>query len=321
VNVNGGSSYEVLKNAVERIASVNHVTGSEDHIGVSNSHVSVEIENTLHPSDQLSVGWDYLTTLGLQVLNGRDFDERRQTDATQAIIVNRSFSQYMGWKEPVGHEIKINDGRFYVIGEVKDFHYESFENKISPLVIRITEPQNYRFLSASIGSGDIKQLGAQIETEWKKLFPDEPCDYFYQASVFDNDFQQYDLVTGVLSTAGFIAIFLAVIGLYGLSSLSIKSRLKEIGIRKVLGGSLTHLGYILTREIVLLLSISSLVAAPISYFAVMALLDTITKYVMPMTFLPFLVTGILLLIMSIAAVASQVIRAYSTNPSNTLRME
>ena len=321
VNVKGTSNFEKLKNEIIQIPEVISVAGSENQIGRSQIEISIEIDKIVQKINQLSIGWDYIETMGLELSQGRDFDNKLKTDGIRSVIVNKKFTDKMGWNDPLGKLIKIKSQNYYVIGELKDFHYQSFETEIDPLVIRITDPVRFQYLSVKINFGSLLSVATEMEGKWKELFPDDPYTFFYQDSVFDRDFQQYNLVTGVLTTAGIIAIFLATIGLYGLSSMSIKSRLKEISIRKVLGGDWVNLGYILNKEFIYLLTLSSILAAPFGYYAVLALLDTITKFSMPITITPFLLTGVLLLILSVLAVGGHVFKVIRSNPTDALRMD
>lgn len=321
VKVNGKSNFEKLKNKIEDNPSITKISGANNHVGQSIWERTIEINKKKYVVDELNVGEQYLETMGIKVVKGRSFNDYRTSDQNQSVIVNNLFVKKMGWDNPLDKTFQIDKKNYHVIGEVKNFHYRDFGKKIGPLMIRTTKSDNFKYLCARVNNESLIEAGATIEAAWKKLFPNDPYNYFYQDTVFDRFYQGYSEVTTIITTAGMIAIFLAVIGLFGLSSLSIKSKFKEISIRKVLGGDWSHLAYILNKEFIVLLAISSLIAAPVSYFAVELLLSTLLLYTMPMTILPFVFTGFLLLMLSLIAVGGHVYRAVYSNPSESLRVE
>ena len=321
VKVKGASAYDKLSKEIQRLTNVKNVAGSLDRIGSSTSEVTFEIDERRYTSEQLYIGWNLIETLGIKLVDGRSFDEDLESDRSQSVVVNQSFVKMMGWDDPLERSISIAEENFYVIGVVQDFHYRPFWAEIGSLILRVSPEEHFQYLSAQVPHRQLVATGSDIESIWRNIFPDDPYDFYYQDSIFDQAFQEYDMVTGVISTAGFIAIFLAMIGLFGLSALRIKSKLKEISIRKVLGGSWMELSVTLNREFVTLAIIASLIGIPASYFATTALLSTVTKFPMTISWLPFVITTFMLLLLSLVTVGGHVFKAITTNPSEALRTE
>ena len=321
VKINGGVAYERLKPEIENLPGILQVAGTSNRIGSGNEEVTFDYMESPYTTDQLRVGWDYLETLGLHFTAGRTFDRQRASDADQSIIVNQTLVDEMSWEEPIGKILTLGNTDFNVVGVVQDFHYRPFWVEIEPLVIRLSSQDDYKYLTARVQPDRMLEVGELMEASWYRVFPNDPYDFFYQDSVFDNAFREFDMVTAIITTAGSIAILLALIGLFGLSSLRIKAKLKEISIRKVLGGDWKHLSLVLNKEFALLLFAASALAVPLSFFAVRALLETVTKYPMPMTPWPFMIALTMLITLSIAAVGGHVYRAVLTNPSDILRTE
>jgi putative ABC transport system permease protein len=321
VKIKGASNFEQFKNEIATHSNVIQVSGAKQKLGSSYSETTIEIDKKKYVVNEMNVGWSYIETMGIKVIKGRSFDENRKTDLTNSVLVNQIFIEEMGWDNALGKSFQIDNQNYNVIGETVNFHYQNFGNKIGSLIIRITTPEHFRYISAKVPDGSLISEGKAIEASWKKIFPDDPYNFYYQNTVFDRSYEDYSQVTTIITSAGTIAIFLAMIGLFGLSSLSIKAKFKEISIRKVLGGTWQHLTYILNKEFIVLLLISSLLAAPLSYFAVELLLSTLLLYTMPMTLIPFFITGLLLLLLSMLAVGGHIFKAITSNPSDSLRTE
>lgn len=321
IKVQGKDNFQKLANTITEESEVLSVAGSQHHLGRTIGDVFYNIGDKKYSAKRLEVGPDYLTTLKVPLLEGRYFDKNIRSDRDRSILINEKLKTTMGWDEALGQTVEIDQKNYEVIGVVDDFHYLPFYARIRPVVISMAHGENYQYLSARIASDDPKATAESLKSSWYTLFPNDPYNHYYQDAVFDNSFRDLDMVSRILSTIAFAAIFLAAIGLFGLAAIHMRSKIKEVSIRKVLGSNIIELGVLLNREFIILVLLASLLAIPVSYYAVDALLATLTRYPMPETYWPYLVTCLLLLVMSLLAVSSHVYKAVRTNPAEILRNE
>ncbi len=315
-----GSNYEQLKNKLSSLPIVEKIAGSTNQVGASSEELAIKINGETRSFDHLRVGADYLPTLGIRTSLGRDFNEGT-SEVTSAILVNERFVQEMDWERPIGKSIEVKNQNYYVTGVVSNFHFKPFSEEIEPLIISVAEPKDFRYLTLNLSQSPERSDIALMENIWKELNPDDPFEYSYQEDVFQSSFLQYNILAKVLATAGLIAILLAIFGLFGLSAIRVRSRLKEVSIRKVLGGDEKHLFYILNKEYISLLLFSIVLALPAAHLAMTTLLGIATKYPIPITYIPFILTGLLVVGLSILAVGFHIAKAIKSNPAITLRTE
>ena len=219
----------------------------------------------------LATDYDFIPTYGIQMAAGRNFSRSYGTD-TSNFIINESTVKAVGWKSPeqaVGKDFKYGQFTGHIIGVVKDFHFESLHQAITPLVF-VLPPANqgfYNNISIKISGQNISSALETIKNTWQKFLPDLP----YQYSFFDENFAKlYDSEAKqetIFTTFACIAIFIACLGLFGLSAFAISQRVKEIGVRKVLGANTGTIVTLLSKEFLKLVLIAAIIAFPIAWYA------------------------------------------------------
>ncbi len=274
-----------------------------------------------------TVDHDYTKTMGLEVLDGRDFDINRSTDSS-AIIINEALAKQLGYENPIGEFMSgyifddnnqvIGTDVYPIIGVIRNFHFESLRNSITPLALFIGS--NRGALSVRLQTEDMTQFIHQLETDWKAMAPGQPLSYQFLderfASMFETE-QQLGKIAGIFS---FLAIFIACIGLLGLATFIAQQRTKEIGIRKVLGANIPNLVYLLCKDFAKLIFIAFLLAAPLAwYFMNQWLADF--AYATAISWWVFVLAGLLILLMAILSVLYQATRVAMVNPVDTLKWE
>ncbi len=312
--------YSVYKNAIREHADIQQMAGSLDHIGETQKRAAVQVLGKQHHVVRFDIGVDYIETLQLGLREGRSFDGNLSTDTQESIIVNETFVKKMGWQNAVGKRVEFDDTNYRVIGVVEDFHYTGFVFRIEPATLRLAPEDELRYLAIRVPAGAAIQTQEFLRATWRELMPDLPYEGFFQDSVFDSFQRGSERGAKVFSFAGMVALLISCMGLFGLVSLHIATRLKEISIRKVLGAPIVNIINVVNRQFLILLAIAICVAAPLSYLTLKSLLGTI-EYHMPLGPVPFVVTSGLIVLTAVLTIFPQVFRGASANPVEHLRHE
>lgn len=272
---------------------------------------------------QMIAGYDFLTTYGLELKRGRDFSREYGTDAEDAVIINEKTAEILGWGEDaVGkklYNVADNNKERTVIGVVKNFHLTSLKEEISPLVLEL-EPKFYRYVSVRINPSRVPQTLASLESLFREVQPDQEFSYYFIDDAFRQMYPEEEKVGQIYLTFGLLAIFVACLGLFGLSSFSAAQRTKEIGVRKVLGASIREIVYMLSREFAALILAANLIAWPLAYFAMQRWLRSFA-YRIDVTLDVFLVSGLIAMVIALLTISHQSVKAAVTSPADSLRYE
>jgi putative ABC transport system permease protein len=269
---------------------------------------------------------DLSAVLGLELAEGRYFDSRIPTDATSSVVINEAAARLMGLADPVGKRIYkewggAKPGEFVtIIGVLKDFHFASLHQEIQPMLIRPFMDRSWNYTSIKIRSDSIPRTLGLIESEWKTLTGGQPFDYSFLDSDFDRLYKAEQRTGHIFGIFGFLALFVACLGLFGLLSYTVERRTKEIGIRKVLGASISQIIALITREVFILVLIACVVSAPPAYFIMQKWLQNFA-YRISISGLLFLATALFLIAAALTSVGFRAVKAAAANPSKSLKYE
>jgi len=267
---------------------------------------------------------DYMHTLGLQLLAGRNFDPNIASDTVNSVIVNETMVRDFGWtmQNAVGQPITGYRGNLtpVVIGVVRDFNFFAFSKEIQPQMFQqFSTYQPYKFF-ARIKPGDPSEALITLQTSWKKIAPDYPLKYNFLDENLDRFYQSEVRWSNIVGWAGGISIFLACLGLLGLAALAVVNRTKEIGIRKVLGASISTITRLISKDFLKLVVIAFAIAAPLAWYFMNKWLQDY-PYRIHIQWLVFVITGMAIIIMAFITVSFQAIKAAIANPVESLRTE
>jgi putative ABC transport system permease protein len=266
---------------------------------------------------------DYAETLGLSMVSGRDFDDKFATDST-AIILNERAVSLLNLKPEEALGVKINkedDSKnpFYtVIGVVKDFHYDSFKSGIEPL--SFIQEENLVSMVVKLKAGDFKSTIAQIESEWKNTAVGEPFSYDFMDEAFDNTFAAEQRLGQIFMVFSLLSILIACLGLFGLAAFNAEKCTKEIGIRKVMGASVSQLAGLLTFDFLKLVAVAIVIAVPLGWYIMNGWLADFT-YRIDISVNVFLIAALIAVSISVITVSYQAIKAAIVNPVESLKSE
>jgi putative ABC transport system permease protein len=263
---------------------------------------------------------DYVKTLGMQIKEGRNFDGL--ADTLHSILVNENMVKYFGWDEPIGKRVKFpgdTSGRFLeVVGVVKDFNQKSLYNPVAPLIIRYS-PNNNGF-QLKLDPKNIPGTIAGIEKTWKADFPDLPFSYTFLDQDFDSQYAADQKRGKIFTSFSILTILITCLGLLGLIAFTTQQRQKEISIRKIMGAGIGQIVPLLTTNFVLLVGFSCLVAFPVAWLFMHNWLNVFTYHI-GLTPLPFILSALTVLLITMLTVMFHTVKAAVANPSKSLRTE
>ncbi|MEW7289339.1 ABC transporter permease [Aquimarina sp. 2304DJ70-9] len=270
------------------------------------------------------VDHDYISTLGLEIIAGRDFDPRFSTDST-AIILNESAVAVLGMKpeEALGVRISSDIGEeevtfLKIIGVVKDFHFESLKENIDALGLALAN--SHGTMAVKLNAGNFSNTIAKIEEVWNKVAPAQPFNYYFMEESFNTTYQAEQRLGRIFVAFTILSILIACLGLFGLAAFNAEKRTKEIGVRKVMGASVSQITYRLTVDFLKLVGISILVSLPLGWYAMNKWLEDFS-YRIEIGWGVFALAALLAIIISILTVSYQSIKAAIVNPIKSLRTE
>jgi putative ABC transport system permease protein len=259
---------------------------------------------------------DYLKTMGIKLIDGRNFSIDMPTD-TASIIINQSMAKELGLSNPVGQRI-MNWEVYNVIGVVEDFHFESMREKIRPLAFRLGASPD--IVSVKVNTSDMSGVIAGVEKVWKRFSPNQPIRYSFLDESFARMYDDVQRMGWIFVCAAVLAIIVACLGLLALSAFMVEQRSKEISIRLVLGASLKSIFSLLTLNFLKLVLISITIATPIAWYAMQKWLQDFT-YRTEITWDVFVLAGVMAVLIAVLTISYQAIRAGLMNPVKSLKSE
>jgi putative ABC transport system permease protein len=268
------------------------------------------------------VDYDYVKTLGMEIVAGRNFSKDFGTDSS-ALLITETTAKMLGFDNAIGKTIyKPGNNNivaaWQIIGVVKDFHFESLRQKLGPLCMRLGNSTG--LASFKVTPADAKNVIAQVESKWKVMAPGMPFSYRFLSDSFDEMYRSEQRAGTIAMVFAVLAIMIACLGLFGLATYMAEQRNKEIGIRKVLGASVSSVVTMLSKEFLLLVLVASILAFPVAWWAMYKWLQDF-EYRINISVWVFVIAAVLALLIALATVSYQAIKAALANPVKSLRTE
>ena len=266
---------------------------------------------------------EFLSTYGVKMVMGRDFSKDYSTD-TSAFLINEAAVQALGLKsneDAIGKDITYGSRKGKLLGVINDFHFESMHQKIVPLILLVPRSAfAYGRISVKIAGNNLPAAINKIETTWKKFLPETPYEYTFLDENFKRLYESEQKQKTIFTIFAFIAIFIACLGLFGLSAFAITQRIKEIGIRKVLGANVSTIVTLLSKDFLKLVIIAAVIAFPVAWWAMHTWLQDFA-YRIDIPWWIFLLAGIIAALVALITISFQAIKAAVANPVKNLRTE
>ncbi|WP_394771823.1 ABC transporter permease [Mucilaginibacter sp.] len=325
---NGNQVLQKFRQALANHTGIVSVTGSDINIGkgldnrTSRATIGFEYNGKNVSTDWLRVDFDYLKTLDIPLLAGRDFSRLYSTDAAEAVIINQSMADAMGEKNAVGKFLWPDSSRpkLQVIGVIPDFHLYSLKNKMAPVTLNIFQQSNLNYIFVKVLPQNMESSMNLIKDLYKDIAPNSVFKASFMDLNVDKWFTEDQMVGKVIGVSSFVAILLSCMGLFAIAWLIIQQRTKEIRVRKVLGAGISSVLLLLSKDYLKLVLVAIIIASIGAWFLMNAWLKTF-PYKINIEWWVFALMAILAITIAVLTVGYQSIRAALMNPVKSLRSE
>lgn len=321
VNTPTDKDYKILSQTFSAYPDVVEISGSRHHIGEYTSEGSVSHKNEEYYISIIEAESNYAKMMDLRLMKGQFFNSDLESDHNHNIIVNQTFMNWLGLDFPTDEYIILDSVRYSVIGVVEDFHYNDFSFSIDPTIIKVMPDEGYNYLTVKVSPGTSHKMTAVIKNSWLDQISGQLYNGKEQSSIFDTYFIQIGGVSHILLFTATLAVILSAIGLFGLLSLNISSRIKDVGIRKILGANMSQLSKTIYKKFVWLWALGCVVGGILGILASTSLLDMVYAYHPSTGTIPLIIAVFVLLGVMFVTIASQLFKVKKANPVDVLRME
>jgi putative ABC transport system permease protein len=318
------NKYAILKEEAKRLPGVLDISRiSQAPTSIENGTGGVDWEGKdplVKPMfTQASVGFDFVKTMKLKLLKGRDFSREFATDSS-SYLINESAAAKMNYTDPVGKPLTFWGRKGKIIGVLKDFHINSLHMPINPLILWLKNDEPYGIVLIRTAPGKTRLALDGLEKLHRRLNPEFPFTFNFSDEEYKKLYLTEQTVNKLSGYFAFLGIFISCLGLLGLTIFTAEQRMKELGIRKVLGASISSLFALLSKEFLLLVTIAMIIAFPLAWWIMNNWLQDFT-YRIAINVWVFVLAGVISLIIALSTISVHAIRAALTNPVKSLRTE
>jgi len=327
-------------NEISQLPGIKEATTADGVVGGQNWTNGMTLKGSQNSQliNFLSVGNDFVEAMGMQVKEGRSFSSKFPADTMNngiprgpldqnigSVLLNETAIKDLGIPEPVlGKQLlwgNDNDTMYYVtiVGILKDFHFTSLKNRIKPFAF-INDPRRQWYFTLKLSTDNLKATLAQLENSWKKFSPDRPFEYTFLDETYAKLYQSETRFQKVFISLVLLGIIIACLGLFGLATFAAQQRVKEIGIRKVLGASVTNLIGLLSKDFLKLVVIALIVAIPVAWYAMNKWLQDFA-YRIDIHWWVFMIAAIITILIAWITISTQAFKAAAASPVKSLRTE
>jgi len=320
---NNEAGFNTYRDALASNKDIELIAGTHHHIANSWYKDPVKFESLVREIDIMDIGDNYFEAMDMKLVSGRNFQKDSGTDHKESVLVTEELVKEYGWRDnPIGKRLVWNDTvPLYVIGVIKNVYARALWQPIQPLMIRYIAPARYEQLIVKTDPKKMASVNAFMEKRWKEVFPNTQ----YNGLMIDQELQETnDINKNVVIMFGFLGFFAALmtgIGMFTLVSLNIVKKMKEIGVRKVLGASVMNIARVINFEFIVNLAIATLIGGGLGFFAADSLMDSIWEYYEKLGYVSLTLSALAMLGIAVLSVGYKTISTATLNPTKTLRDE
>ncbi len=321
--VNDEGAFNTYRDALASNTDIKVIAGTRNHVATSYYNDPIKWEALEKEVDIMDVGDHYLQAMDMKVIAGRSFIKDSETDRKESVLVTEEFVKQFGWKDDaIGRRVIWMDTvQLYVIGVIKNIYSNALWAPIEPMMLRYVAPKMYQQLVVSTDPEKVAGVNAFMEKKWKEVFPNT----VYNGQLIDRVLQETmeinNNVLKMFAFLGFFAALMSAVGLYTLVSLNILKKMKEIGVRKVLGASLVNIVGVINYEFAVILSVAGVAGGVLGYFAADSLMDSLWEYYLKMNVFILGSSVLAMFVLAMLTVGFKTVSTASLNPTKTLRDE
>jgi ABC-type antimicrobial peptide transport system permease subunit len=321
-NVSDRSEYETYRNALAENPDIISITGSQTHLYSSGFNDPIKHEDKEIEVDILDVSADYIPMMGMNLTKGRNFEPESETDRKESVIITEGLAGKLGLVNPIGKEIIwLDTVKYYVVGVVQDIYTNGLWEKMDPVMFRYAPEDKVNHILVKAKVDKLVAINKFMEAKWKIIFPEKMYDGKYMNdAMVESDTVNTNLVK-MFTFLGLVALMLSVTGLFTLVSLNIIKKMKEIGVRKVLGASTWNITAIVNKEFAIILLIASVGGGFLGYWLSSIFMESIWDYYQKVSFTSMVISAMILIVASVISIGYKLFITTRLNPALVLRDE
>ncbi len=325
-------AYQALRNEILQNSQVTGASGTSYYPGILNpSDMNVFLPGqSVNEDGTVKTNWvapDFMKTMGFEMAAGRMFSAEFPGDTNYKMVVNEATLRKFAipLDKAVGQTLHFNMGdaglgSLEIVGVVKDFHFQDMHQAIEPYAFFLSSNGNYNYLITHLNTKDVRKVLPFLESKWKALIPDEPFSYSFLNEDFQRNYAADARTARIVNSFTIISILISCLGLFGLATFAAQQRIKEIGVRKVLGASIGSIVGLLSGDFIKLVIVSIVIATPLTWYVMDQWLQDFA-YKISVQWWMFVLAGALAVIIAMITVSSQAVKAAVTNPVKSLKAE
>jgi putative ABC transport system permease protein len=325
---NGQQVLRRMRNTLAGDPSVLAISGSPVNLGVGKDHstsrsvIGFTYKEKEISSDWVSIDYDYAKTLGIKLLDGREFNPAYPTDSLDRVIITETMAKMIGEKDPVGKYFQTDTAgvKYQIIGLIPDFHLYSLKSDQKPITLHLSHSDPISYIFVRVTPQSLAGSMDKLKEVWKEVAPQSDFIASYMDENTDAWYKEEERLSQIFSLASGIAILLSCLGLFAVALMVIEQRTKEIGVRKVLGASIPNIVYTLSEDFVKMVILSIIIATPLAWFFMQKWLDNYS-YRIEISVWIFVFVGLSAIVIALITVSFQSIKAALMNPVKSLKSE
>jgi len=328
INLLNETQFQKIKASMLSNPAIEAVASAKNHIGQGNYSLSIKNSDQETMVSLLDVGIGYPELMGIQIVKGRSFStELEASDSQNSILVNEKMVERFDWLEPIGQRLVVNDTTtLTVVGVVKNFYINGFWSPLEPVGIRLSslkfqDDGTYSYIVAKANINEVKNVFEYLENEWNSKIPNKTFSGFYQDDLMRQAKEINTNILIIFTFLGSVAFILSCLGLFTLVSINLIRKKKQIGVRKVLGGGVGHIVFLISKGYLPLLLIASIIGVTAGYYLIDALIASIFNNYKEMDILTFLIPSLTIIIVSLSIAGLSTLKSALANPVKSLRYE
>jgi putative ABC transport system permease protein len=321
--VNNEGGYNTYRDALSSNKDIQLIAGTRHHVANAWYNDPVKYESLEREVDIFDIGDNYFDVMDMKLVAGRNFQKDSETDRKESVLVTEELVKEFGWTDsPIGKRLVWMDTvQLYVVGVVKNIYARALWDPIQPLMIRYTSPDKFQQVVVKTDPSKFASVNEFMEEKWKEVFPNT----VYNGQLIEQELQETaEINNNIVIMFGFLGFFAALmtgIGMFTLVSLNIVKKMKEIGVRKVLGASIFNIAQVINFEFAVNLGIATIIGGAAGYYMADTLMDSIWEYYLKISIVSLTVSILAMLVIAVASVGYKTISTASLNPTKTLRDE
>jgi len=323
LRTHSAEQFSILRSEIEPLSGVVQIAGAASHFARSWDESTVEYGTEKFGAARFDIGEGFLGLYNVPVISGAGFDASSLTATDGSVLVNDTFVKARGWTSEyaLGQTFREDSTSYAIAGVVGDFVFQGFYDPLKPAFLRAIPESGYQYMSIRVSPESGATTEAEVKEIWKTLAPNIEYSGFFQDTVFQEILRENTNIKNMFRFIAALALLIACMGLLGLAAQKVARSMKEIGIRKVLGASTPYLTRKINRTFVFILCIAAVIATPLGYLAMDALLGSIYANPIPIGPSPFILSFALVLATAMLTISTQVRKIASANPADVLRSE